>query len=300
MGWIKRGRIFEPAKQAPWVGSHAALPVVDTASDRCRVYFCSRDSQGRSQIGYGELTLDPPLAISQLSAEPVLRPGPLGGFDDAGVTTSCLVRHEGCVFLYYTGWSRGVSVPFYLGTGLAISEDGGEYRRLSPAPLLDRSAIDPYLTASPWVLVEGSVWRMWYVSGTAWEIVNGEPRHKYHIKYAESRDGCDWVRSGIVCLDYEQDEFAFGRPCVIRDEALGRYRMWYSVRGATYRLGYAESADGISWRRADRRAGLSVSAEGWDSEMITYPVVFRRREVLYMLYNGNGYGRTGIGLAICP
>jgi hypothetical protein len=295
--WIKRGRIFEPAGQASWIGTHAALPVVDATDDRCRVYFCSRDPQGRSQIGYGDLALDPSVAFGKLSAEPVLRPGPLGAFDDAGVTTSCLVRLDGRAFLYYTGWSRGVSVPFYLGAGLAISDDGGEYRRLSYAPLLDRSPVDPYLTASPWVLVEGSVWRMWYVSGTAWEMVNGHPRHNYHIKYAESRDGRDWVRSGIVCLDYAENEFAFGRPCVLRDTALGRYRMWYSVRGHAYRLGYAESTDGIVWQRADDRAGLSVSADGWDSDMITYPVVFRDRETLHMLYNGNDYGRTGIGLA---
>jgi hypothetical protein len=141
------------------------------------------------------------------------------------------------------------------------------------------------------------VWRMWYVSGTAWEMVNGRPRHKYHIKYAESRDGCNWVRTGIVCIDYAENEFAFGRPCVIRDSALGRYRMWYSVRGDSYRLGYAESTDGIVWQRADDQAGLPVSADGWDSEMITYPMVFRERETLQMLYNGNGYGRTGIGLA---
>ena len=73
--------------------------------------------------------------------------------------------------------------------------------------------------------------------------------------------------------------------------------MWYSVRGGAYRLGYAESTDGIVWERKDDRAGLPVSQDGWDSEMITYPVVFRHRDTLQMLYNGNGYGRTGIGLA---
>ena len=129
MKWVKRGRLFEPAGQASWIGTHAALPVVDATDDRCRVYFCSRDPQGRSQIGYAELALDPSVAFGPLSAEPVLRPGPLGAFDDAGVTTSCLVRLDGRAFLYYTGWSRGVSVPFYLGAGLAISDDGGEYRR---------------------------------------------------------------------------------------------------------------------------------------------------------------------------
>lgn len=298
MGWTKRGRIFEPSNQASWIGTHAALPVVDPVESGYRVYFCSRDHHGRSQIGYGHLAMDAPVPrLDRISPEAVLQSGPLGAFDDSGVTTACLVHQRDHTFLYYTGWSRGVSVPFYLQIGLAVSESGSEYRRLSPAPLLDRSAVDPYLTASPWIIVEGSLWRMWYVSGTGWDTVAGQPRHRYHIRYAESHDGLQWTRAGVVCLDYAAGEFAFGRPCVIFDADSARYRMWYSVRGDTYRLGYAESSDGIAWQRRDGDAGLELSRDGWDSEMVTYPVVFRDRGTWHMLYNGNGYGRTGIGLA---
>jgi hypothetical protein len=239
----------------------------------------------------------PPPCVTNLSQEPVLSPGALGTFDDNGVTPACLVHHEGRRFLFYNGWTRGVSVPFYLQVGVAISDGGRPFRRYSPAPLLDRCPVDPYLTATPWILIEGSRWRMWYVSGTGWRIVDGVPRHDYHIKYAESSDGLQWARAGVVCLDYQGDEYAFARPCVVHDPVLGRYRMWYSVRGAAYRLGYAESSDGVVWQRLDDRAGLAVSRDGWDSEMIAYPMVFRRGDTLQMLYNGNGYGRTGIGLA---
>jgi hypothetical protein len=298
VGWTKRGRIFEPAGQARWIGTHAALPIVDPVGDGYRVFFSSRDEHGRSHIGYGHLTMDGPMpTLDRISPEAVLRPGPRGAFDDAGVTSACLVHHSGRSLLYYTGWSRGVSVPFYLHIGVAISEKGTEYRRMSLAPLLDRSAVDPYLTASPWIIVEGSLWRMWYVSGTGWESVDGQIRHNYHIRYAESRDGLIWTRTGVVCIDYAVGEFAFGRPCVIFDGARRRYRMWYSVRGDTYRLGYAESHDGIVWERQDRDVGLSPSSEGWDSQMLTYPMVFDDRGTLHMLYNGNDYGRTGIGMA---
>ena len=115
--------------------------------------------------------------------------------------------------------------------GLAVSDDGGEsFRRLSEAPLLERTAVDPYLTASPWVLIEDGVWRMWYVSGTEWQVTAAGPRHRYHIKYAESPDGARWDRRGLVCIDYQSpDEYAFGRPCVIKDA--DRYRMC-GTRGA--------------------------------------------------------------------
>jgi hypothetical protein len=148
------------------------------------------------------------------------------------------------------------------------------------------------------VLGENGVWRMWYVSGVKWVTDDqGRPRHYYHIKYAESRDGKTWKRTGVVCIDFQTPgEFAIARPCVRKEH--GIYRMWYSFRGASYRLGYAESNDGISWQRHDELAGLTVSSEGWDSEMVEYPCVFPHQQKLHMLYNGNGYGKTGVGLAI--
>lgn len=297
MQWVKRERIFEPKRQASWINTHAALPVVQSLGDRQRLFFSSRDAGGRSHIGFIELSLDDPHEILDVSAAPVLSPGALGTFDDSGVTSSCLVDRGDCLYFYYTGWSRGASVPFYLNVGLALSEDGGRsFQRVSQAPLLDRTSIDPYLTASPWVLVESGLWRMWYVSGTEWSNTAGGPRHRYHIKYAESRDGRCWDRHGVVCIDYgSEDEYAFGRPCVVCDG--NGYRMWYSYRGQQYRIGYAESEDGIAWTRMDSKSVLDVSKTGWDSEMVTYPLVLRHADRLHMLYNGNGYGRTGIGLA---
>lgn len=299
--WVKRSLIFEPPGNLAWAQTHAALPVADrigdSASDRYRIYFSSRDRQGRAQIGFFELGLRAPQEILRVSAEPVIGLGPLGAFDDSGVTTSCVVNHAGRKYHYYSGWSLGVSVPFYFYVGLAVSEDGGEtYRKISPAPILERNEIDPYLTASPFVLVEDGWWRMWYVSGTGWERVGGETRHYYHIKYAESEDGIRWRREGRVCIDYARaGEYAIARPCVIKDS--GVYKMWYAHRGESYRIGYAESSDGLRWERHDDRNGIEVSASGWDSEMLAYPFVFDALGERHLLYNGNGYGRTGIGLA---
>jgi hypothetical protein len=298
MRWRERQRIFEPAGQAAWIGTHAALPVVRAHPDRHRVYFSSRDGRGRSHIGFVDVSLDHPKDVMDISPAALLSPGALGTFDDAGVTTSCLVGHDDQLFLYYTGWALGSSVPFYLNVGVAVSDDDGKtFRKLSQAPLLDRHEVDPYLTASPWVLIDNGMWRMWYVSGTAWSETADGPRHRYHIKYAESVDGRHWKREGRIAIDYASpDEYAFGRPCVVRDG--DRYRMWYSYRGDRYRIGYAESRDGIAWTRMDAENVLNVSADGeWDSEMVTYPIVFEHRGRWQMLYNGNDYGRTGIGLA---
>jgi hypothetical protein len=298
MTWRKLGRIFDPPGGLGWMVSHAALPVLEQRGARHRVYFGGRDARGRSRIGAFEVDPGWPGEVLDVTRAPLLDLGPLGSFDDGGVTPSCTVAYGGRTFHYYTGWTLGVSVPFYLFAGVAVSEDGGAtFTRASPAPILERSEMDPYLTASPWVLIEDGRWRMWYVSGSRWEAGDETPQHYYHIRYAESRDGLEWTRRGTVCIDYAAPgEHAFSRPCVVRDG--DRYRMWYAYRGAAYRIGYAESRDGVRWIRKDDEAGIDVSPSGWDSEMVAYPCVFDHAGRRYMLYNGNGYGRTGIGLAV--
>lgn len=295
--WQQRGLLLSAPLALPWATSHAALPhALPLGAGDVRVYFSSRDERGRSHIGRADVDLASAEAVVRVFDEAVLRAGPLGAFDDSGVTTSCLVDDGSRQLLYYTGWSRGVTVPFYLFAGCAVSEDGETFDRVSPAPILERNEIDPYVTASPWVLVEDGRWRMWYVSGTGWELVDGKPRHRYHIKYAESRDGLTWDRNGIVCVDFaDASEHAFSRPCVVKDADL--YRMWFSARGDAYRIGYAESNDGVRWERKDEEAGIASSGE-WDSEMQAYPSVFNDGGKRYMLYNGNDYGKTGVGLAV--
>src|SRR4051812_42435513 len=213
MRWVKQGLVFAPNRQAAWVGTHAALPVLHHIGGVDRLYFSSRDAGNRSHIGFTDLPRDGEPGSDIIAPAPVLSPGPPGAFDDAGVTTASLVDHEGRLYLFYTGWSLGVSVPFYLNAGLAVSDDGGaRFPRVSPAPLLDRSSGDPYLTASPWVLVDNGLWRMWYVSGSEWRSTAAGPQHRYRIKYAESRDGVAWDRRDVVSIDYASDaEFAFGR-----------------------------------------------------------------------------------------
>jgi hypothetical protein len=281
-----------------WAVSHATVPIAERIGDgRFRLLFSSRDGRGRSHVGSAELDIERG-AVSRYDRNPLLGPGELGAFDDSGAMASCLVRHDESQYLYYIGWSLGVTVPFYTFVGCALSEDQGQtFTRISRAPILPRSAEDPYITTAPWVLMDGSTWRMWYASGTGWEETERGPLHRYHIRYAESENGLEWRREGVVCIDYaDETEYAITRPCIVRDG--DTYRMWYCRRGESYRIGYAESGDGVSWTRKDAEAGIDVSADGWDSEMIEYPFVFDDGGRRYLLYNGNRYGSTGIGWAV--
>jgi len=279
--------------------THASLPFAERIDeDLYRICFYGRDISNKSRPGYIEVNMKQPTQILHITEEPVLELGSLGSFDDSGMMPSWIVDYDDKKYLYYTGWTTGVTVPFYFYVGLAISHDGGKtFGRHSKAPILERNAVDPYLTASPSIIIEDGIWKMWYVSCVDWKVEDGKPKHYYHIKYAESRDGIDWERRGIVCIDFKsKGEYAIARPCITKEE--DTYKMWYSYRGERYRIGYAESKDGIHWQRKDDEAGIDVSESGWDSEMIEYAFVFEHRDKKYMLYNGNSYGKTGLGYAI--
>lgn len=293
--WRKQGIIIRPNK-SEWMVTHGMCPIAEWRQDDIyRIYFSGRDAQNRSLISYAEIDITNPSRVIRFSSKPVLNLGALGAFDDNGVTPSWIIDHGRRKYLYYIGWNKGATVRMHLFGGLALSDDGGEtFFRYSRAPILERTDSDPFLNTAPCVLLDRGIWRMWYVAGTEW-VHRDLPR--YNIKYAESRDGLTWDRAGTVCIDFASaQENALAKPCVRRKGDI--YQMWYCYKGAQYRIGYAESEDGIHWIRQDKEVGIDVSPSGWDSQMITYPYVFEHRGVKYLLYNGNNYGFEGIGLAI--
>lgn len=298
MRWEKLGLVIEPKTvNRDWMVTHAMDPTVDHVGDDVfRIYFCGRNTSNQSLIGYAELDITNPGKILRTPEKPVLGLGELGCFDDNGVTASCLVNHDGAKYLYYIGWKPRSTTRFGLMTGLAISEDGGDtFRRYSRAPILQLTDREPFsILTAPYVIRDGKTWRMWYVSCEGW-IHADLPT--YNIKYAESDDGIRWRQGGQIALELGGEETALARPCIVKEDNV--FRMWYSFKTTTesYRMGYAESADGLKWERMDELVGIGPSKEGWDSEMIEYPYVFTHEGRKYMAYNGNGYGVNGAGLA---
>lgn len=303
MVWKRLGRIHVPDGSLPWGRTHASLPcVIPGDGPTHRVLFASRDERNRSHVGALTLTLGAAPHVKDVTTAPLLEPGPLGGFDDHGVYPSCVVRDGTRLRLYFIGWNPGPTQPLFSASiGLAWSDDDGRsWTRESPAPVLGRSRHDPLLATSPCVLRDDSAWRAWYVSGIKWDVHEGKPRSYYHIQHADSRDGIEWRSRGEVAIGLAEDERNVARPSVMRLPG-GRYAMWFSYdAGKGYRIGYATSPDGLRWTRANRDhpEGLQPGKDEWENESVEYPCVFVSEGTRYMLYNGNGFGRTGFGLAV--
>lgn len=307
MMWNKKGLIFVPDGKYEWNKTHASVPTVyKVDGTRLRIYFATRDTQNRTNISFIDVDANEPSKVLYIHDRSVVSSGNAGMFDDMGAMPSHVIDVGDEVWMYYLGWNVRNTIAYHNSIGLAISKDGGvTFNKFSEGPLFDRNYIEPYYSAIPYILRENAVWKMWYLSNTAWVEYNGRSEPFYHIKYAESDNGIDWKREGKVAIDYkDENECGIVRACVLKDGET--YKMWYAHRNLqnyredknnSYRIGYAESSNGVDWIRMDEQVGIDVSENGWDSEMIEYPFVIDVNDKRYMFYNGNGFGKTGIGYA---
>lgn len=300
--WKKIGLIIKPGDfNLNWWKSYGMDPSpLQLDGSKFRVFFCGRNSINQSLIGYFDIDLKNPKKILKLSKKPVLKIGSLGAFDDNGVTASCPIRiNERKIYLYYIGWKPKSTTRYSLMTGLAISNNNGKsFNRYSKAPILKLTNREPYsILTAPFVLRENKKkWLMWYVSCDEW-VNENFPR--YNIKIAYSKDGLNWTQNGDVCIKLKKNERAIARPCVIKER--GIYKMWYSceIGVGNYRMGYAESKDGLKWKRKDNQINFPLGKKGeFDDQMVEYPFVVKLNKKKYMFYNGNTYGKDGVGLAV--
>lgn len=311
--WKKLGRPFIPqdVQDRPWLAEFAQAPATLILQDRVRVYFSCRprpDERGQytSFSAYVDLDRSNLMQVLDFAEQPILALGDTGCFDEFGTYPVTVVPEGDTHVAYYAGWTRCESVPFNTAIGGAISRDGGRsFDKLGNGPILSYSPDEPYVLSGPKIRRFGGRYQLFYIAGRKWKLVDGRPEPVYKIRMATSEDGVHWAKHGCDLIDsrIEEDE-AQASPDVFF--ANGKYHMFFCYRysshfrGRTngYRIGYASSTDLLSWVRDDARAGIDVSDEGWDSEMISYPHVFELDGRTYMAYLGNQVGREGFGLAV--
>lgn len=284
---------------------HKPTPVL-ISEDIIRVYFGTRDKQGKTRTTFVDLSSKDPKQILYVHDKPVIDLGKIGAFDDSGANVCSVVMSGRSLYMYYIGWNPSTTVHTRNAIGLAVSiDDGHTFKRLYDGAILDRSKEEPYYTGAVDVKIINGQWKMWYTSGTEWKMVNGRPEIWYHIKYAESKNGIDWVRDNVLCIPPIDANEATARPSVWQEH--GMYKMLYSKRSivdfrtnpkAQYGAGYADSRDGKAWIRHDEDLNLVTSKNGWDSEAIAYPYLLQLKDRKFIFYNGGGFGKTGFGYAV--
>ncbi|MCX7638160.1 MAG: hypothetical protein N2044_09990 [Cyclobacteriaceae bacterium] len=293
----------------PWMHEFAQAPCAVPFDTFIRVYFSCRpqpDPAGNyvSYAAYIDLSKKNLFHILEVASQPILALGERGTFDEFGIYPVSVIRHDHEFLAFYGGWTRCESVPFNVAIGVARSKDGRTFERVGNGPVLSFTQDEPFILSSPKIRRFGNRWYLFYIAGKKWLLTTSRPEPVYKIRMAVSVDGFSWekINRDLVEVRLEEDECQ-ASPDVFYYS--GKYHMFFSYRYSLnyrnrergYRIGYAVSDDLFFWSRKDDMAGIDVSDEGWDSEMISYPNVFQLDNELYMLYLGNGVGRCGFGLA---
>jgi predicted GH43/DUF377 family glycosyl hydrolase len=311
--WKKLGKVFTPQEVTgrDWLKEFAQAPATLVFDDFVRVYFSCRppaDANGQyvSYSAWVDLDRRDLFRVLRVSDQPILGLGQLGDFDEFGTYPVSVIRDGARVLAYYGGWTRCESVPFNVGIGVAASHDGGvTFERLGRGPVLPYSPDEPYVLSGPKIRRFDTTWSLWYIAGRKWKMVDGRAEPVYRIRMATSADGMHWHKHNqdLIAPRIEEDE-AQASPDVFFEG--GKYHMFFCYRYSAhfrgkangYRIGYASSHNLTDWVRDDSKAGIDVSDDGWDSEMISYPHVFALDGKTYMAYLGNQVGRNGFGLAV--
>lgn len=299
--WKKLGLLYDPAltRKHPKLISHAANPLpVHMFGDIYRIFYSGRDKLGRSSVGAVDIDILKRKVIKE-HYTPFFEHGPEGSFFENGVSIGNCYQVGNVLYMLFMGWQvpkeghwRGDIGRLIVTPELFLGLDSAE-------PFITSDKTDPISLSYPWVCKSPSGgFDMWYGSTLAWDAGNNEMLHI--IQHATSKDGNAWHRNGLAVPYKLGVAQAFSRPTVAISPE-GILEMWFSYRsgnGDTYRIGYAKTLSGVEWKLDLDNVGIDVSETGWDSEMIEYPFVFDHGYKRYMLYNGNGYGKTGFGLAV--
>jgi hypothetical protein len=311
--WKKLGKVFTPqeVKDRVWLKEFAQAPATLVFDDFVRVYFSCRpgaDANGQyvSYSAYVDLDRADLFKVRQVSERPIMELGGLGEFDEFGTYPVSVIRDGDQIRAYYGGWTRCESVPFNVAIGCASSQDGGKtFARLGAGPVLGFSPDEPFVLSGPKIRRFNDTWYLFYIAGRKWKQVAGKPEPVYKIRMATSEDGICWVKHNEDLIDsrVEEDE-AQASPDVFY--SAGKYHMFFCYRYSSdfrgrergYRIGYASSTNLTDWVRDDDKAGIDIAADGWDSEMLSYPHVFELDGQIYLAYLGNQVGKYGFGLAV--
>lgn len=286
----RRLAFIPPNPKSSWravqSGMCSALPL---PGGGYRIWVTGREPTKRPMV-IGWMDVDANFKVIDESAEPCLRPEPV---DKAGVLMPCVVdAGNGELRMYFTGYRPG----------LAFSRDFGKTWTKHPDRILEVDDVDPVSLGTNCVVRDGEIWRTFYTAVQPPRYAGELKIDRFLIRYAESSDGLKWTKPKEN-LALDADPFGTSaRPDVWRDGA--RWLMLYSRAPAVspefpvrrYRLRLAESADGRAFRDVVPVLDPTNRAEDFDSMSCEYGWTLPDDRSRF-LYSGNGFGRSGLGVA---
>ena len=297
--WEKLGVIFDlPQKRGGLYKSHTSNPTSLFISDNIiRIFFSSRDAKNRSSIFSIDFDLDKKLEIKN-SFKFQFKFNENSKFYSEGVTCASIYSINKKNYLTFMGWVNKPDTHWYGTIGRLLLDDSFNIRKKSVRILLEKNKTDKVSVSYPYIYNDQKKFIMIYGSTISWESKYNEMIHL--LNYAVSKNGTYFYSNKNLIKGIPGKAQAFSRPTIFFDD-LKNGHMWFSYRGGNgdkYKIGYALKTKGSEeWKMNLQKNILTTSENFYETEMVEYPYVFEHKNNLFMLYNGNAYGKTGILLA---
>jgi predicted GH43/DUF377 family glycosyl hydrolase len=226
------------------------------------------------------------------TSNPILT-GDSGAWDSEQVGLPVVIFNDNT----YKMWYGGLDANFNFRIGYATSPDGITWEKHVGNPVINIGSTGSWEeigVVPSSVIFDGAIYKMWYDGFD----VNFDSR----IGYATSLDGITWIKDTLhnpvlpLGPPGSWDDIAVGNADVLFDGT------WYHMRysgdnGASFRIGYATSSDGINWDKDSSNPVLNPGLPGsCDDFGVGHPRVISDGTIYQMWFlcaDVSGYGRIG-------
>jgi hypothetical protein len=262
-----------------------------------RIYFSNRDLKNRSFISFIDYDIEKKRIVKQHNG--IANPKK-NSFYENGITLGCYLKEGEKNYLYFMGWNKTEVNENWRGEiGVIELDSEMNIKNILDTPIIKISPNDPISISYPCIFKRDHKFIMIYGSTQNLEKRNDlEMVHK--LKVAKSDDGLIWETSNSYIEFDGLNPNIISRPNIFQKNQKTYMLFSYKISQLDkYKIGIAESDNGIYWKNSGELhfiKPVSGTNETWDNESKEYPYSFNFEGNLYFAYNGNEYGRSGLGL----
>ena len=307
--------ILPPDPDSSYDSQRCMNPFVVKTEREYRLFYSGSDAKGFQRICLATALIDgSPLKFVRKGV--ILDVGEPGKFNAKWCVLPSVYCIGGKWHLYFSGHEgTNFGLQSFSGIGLATSDDGLNFKQYSLDAIITGDQTNEFPTNKGIagggtiledVVSDGSIrYRKYYtlaVGTTNKDVIIDQEKH---CAICFSTDGIHWTDHQVIMSprrDVPNEDIAVAAPFVWRDGDL--YRMFYSgigTRWGFYSISEAYSHDGFEWHRGEGDENLVLRPDPdspWENQMVEYPCVVPEKNQLRLFYCGNGYGATGIGMAV--
>jgi predicted GH43/DUF377 family glycosyl hydrolase len=290
INWIKNvdNPVLDIGPPGSWDDNRVSSPAVIFKGNIYHMWYTGNDG---SNITMGYAISPDGINWTKSNSNPILSVGPAGSWDSVYAETPSVVFNGTILQMWYTG-KLGSTYRIGYATGYAKLPDKALWTKNEANPVLDTgppSSWDDLKAVHPTVVFKDNLYHMWYA---------GLGPSGYKIGLANSTDGINWEKCSLnPVLDAGPSAWEGAKvetPTVLFDGTT--FHMWYSgFNGAVYRIGYANSSNGIKWNK--HSTPVLNPDTPWDNIHVYSPAVLYNEGTFHMWYSGYDGSIWRIGYA---